>query len=89
MRWTDVEIVHTASGRPEVRLSGEVAAWARNRGLVDVDVSLSHTAGLAVAQAVSVWDDEGMKDEGSASCVSTSSTASIIVTPGSPSADES
>ena len=56
MRWTDVEIVKERSGRPSVRLHGEVAAWARRRGLADVDVSLSHSAGLAVAHAVSVWD---------------------------------
>lgn len=56
MRWTDVEIVKERSGRPSVRLHGEVADWARRRGLADVDVSLSHSAGLAVAHAVSVWD---------------------------------
>jgi holo-[acyl-carrier protein] synthase len=56
MRWTDVEIVRERSGRPLVRLHGEVAAWARRRGLAGVDVSLSHAAGLAVAQAVSVWE---------------------------------
>jgi holo-[acyl-carrier protein] synthase len=56
MRWTDVEIVKERSGRPAVRLHGEVASWARRRGLAGLDVSLSHSAGLAVAQAVSVWE---------------------------------
>jgi len=56
MRWTDVQIVKERSGRPCVRLHGEVAAWAERSGLTEVDVSLSHAAGLAVAQAVSVWD---------------------------------
>ena len=56
MRWTDVEIVKERSGRPLVRLHGEVASWARRRGLAAVDVSLAHSAGLAVAQAVSVWE---------------------------------
>jgi holo-[acyl-carrier protein] synthase len=55
MQWTDVEIVRGSAGRPEVQLHGEVAAWAERRGLTDVDVSLSHTGGLAVAQAVAVW----------------------------------
>jgi holo-[acyl-carrier protein] synthase len=59
MSWTDVEIVKGSGGRPEVRLHGEVAAWAERRGLADVDVSLSHSAGLAVAQAVTVWHDAG------------------------------
>lgn len=56
MRWTDVEIGRERSGRPLVRLHGEVASWARRQGLAEVDVSLSHSAGLAVAQAVSVWE---------------------------------
>jgi holo-[acyl-carrier protein] synthase len=61
MRWTDVEIVNELTGRPRVHLHGEVAAWARRRGMTDpdtfLDVSLSHTDGLAVAQAVAVWDE--------------------------------
>lgn len=55
MRWTDVEISHGATGRPQVRLHGEVAAWAERRGLADLDVSLAHSAGLAIAQALTVW----------------------------------
>lgn len=55
MRWTDVEIVSGALGRPQVRLHGEVAAWARRGGLADLDVSLSHTSELAMAQALAVW----------------------------------
>ena len=55
MRWTDVEIVNEASGRPQVRLYGEVTAWAKRRNLLDLDVSLSHTDGLAIAHAISVW----------------------------------
>lgn len=56
MRWTDVEIVPARSGRPQVKLSGGVADWARRMGIADVDVSLSHTEGLAIAQAVAVWE---------------------------------
>ena len=58
MRWTDVEIVVELSGRPRVSLHGEVAALAQRRGLTDLDVSLSHTAGLALAQAVAVWEGD-------------------------------
>ncbi len=60
MRWTDVEIVKERSGRPSVRLHGEVASWAKRGGLAAVDVSLSHSAGLAVAQAVSVWEPDAL-----------------------------
>jgi holo-[acyl-carrier protein] synthase len=57
MRWTDVEIVSGPRGRPAVRLHGEVAAWARRGGLAELDVSLSHTSDLAMAQAVAVWTE--------------------------------
>jgi holo-[acyl-carrier protein] synthase len=59
MRWTEVEIVPARTGRPQVKLSGGVADWARRLGIVDVDVSLSHTEGLAIAQAVAIWDRRG------------------------------
>lgn len=55
MRWTEVEIVNDARGRPEVHLHGEVAAVARRRDLTAVEISLSHAAGVAVAQALAVW----------------------------------
>ena len=55
MRWTDVEIV-SGGGRPRVELHGEVADWAERHGVTEVDVSLSHSEGLAIAQAVAVWE---------------------------------
>jgi holo-[acyl-carrier protein] synthase len=58
MRWTDVEIVSGSAGRPEVHLHGEVAEQARRRGLQELDLSISHAEGLAVAQAVAVWAAE-------------------------------
>ncbi len=57
MRWTDVEIMRGSKGRPHVRLHGEVAAWVAQRGLADLDVTLAHSAGIAVAHALVVWDD--------------------------------
>jgi holo-[acyl-carrier protein] synthase len=56
MNWTDVEIVRPGRGRPEVRLHGEVAAWAERHGVGAVDVSLSHSDGLALAHAIVVLD---------------------------------
>lgn len=55
MRWTDVEVVNGPLGKPGVSLSGEVAASAARRGLTGIDVSLSHSAGLAIAGAVTTW----------------------------------
>jgi holo-[acyl-carrier protein] synthase len=58
MRLTEVEVVNDAVGRPRVNLAGTVAQFARRRGLADLDVSLSHTDGLAIAHAVSLWARE-------------------------------
>lgn len=52
MRWTDVEITNAPGGRPRVRLDGAVAAWASAHRVEAVEVSLSHSAGLAVAQSL-------------------------------------
>ena len=45
--WRDVEI----AGRPKpaVRLSGRMARWAERRGAGAIDLSMSHSRGLAVA----------------------------------------
>jgi holo-[acyl-carrier protein] synthase len=56
MRWTDVEVVNERSGRPRIVLDGAVAAFAERHGLRDLDVSLTHTEDLALAQAVTVWE---------------------------------
>ena len=54
MRWTDVEVTKEPGGRPGVRLHGEVAAAARRRGVQSLELSLSHSDGLAIAHAVAV-----------------------------------
>lgn len=54
-RWLDVEVVRERSGRPTLELHGHVAARARQRGLRELELSLSHTAGFAVASVVSLW----------------------------------
>lgn len=57
IRWTDVEIVRDSRGRPAVELHGRAARLAAKQGLRAVEVSLSHTAHLAVAHAVATWAD--------------------------------
>jgi holo-[acyl-carrier protein] synthase len=47
--WTDVEIVNTPRGKPEVRLRGKIASRV---GEKKVQISLSHTKEYAVAFAV-------------------------------------
>lgn len=54
MEWTDIEVVNDRNGRPRVRLYGEVEAVARSLGMHHIEISLSHSGGLAVAHAVLV-----------------------------------
>jgi holo-[acyl-carrier protein] synthase len=58
MQWTDVEVVNQRSGRPRVRLHGEVDAVARQRRMRRIDISLSHVPGLALANAALVCEGE-------------------------------
>ncbi|MGW4563723.1 holo-ACP synthase [Streptomyces sp. NPDC004561] len=54
MEWTDIEVVNDRGGRPRVRLHGEVESVAQALGMHHIDISLSHSGGLAVAHAVLV-----------------------------------
>ena len=58
MAWTEVEVVNAINGRPMAQLHGAVAALAARLGLVSLDISLSHTAELAIAQAIVVMRTE-------------------------------
>ena len=51
-RWTEVEVVSTASGAPSLCLSGRAAEVAAERGVRVVHVSLTHTDGTAGAFVV-------------------------------------
>lgn len=55
MAWTDIEVVKDLTGRPTPRLHGATAALATRLGVQSLDVSLSHTTELAIAQAVVVF----------------------------------
>jgi phosphopantetheinyl transferase (holo-ACP synthase) len=50
-RWRDIAIRREPSGRPVVALSGALAAWRQERGLVVPGVSLTHAAGHGAALA--------------------------------------
>jgi holo-[acyl-carrier protein] synthase len=52
--WKDVEIA--GRPKPDVRLSGRVAAWAKGVGAGAIDLSLTHSRALAAAVCV-VADD--------------------------------
>ncbi|MDF5726066.1 MAG: holo-ACP synthase [Rhizonema sp. PD37] len=60
IQWTEVEVINDANGKPHICLYGEVAALAQKWGLIDLNVSLAHTVGVAVAYIVVVWNNVKM-----------------------------
>ncbi len=51
-RWVDVQILPSQGGAPEVHLSGGAARRAERLGVVEVQLSLSHSKDVAIATAV-------------------------------------
>ncbi len=52
--WTDIEIVNTSSGQPQVNLDGEVKIIAEKLGITQISISITHTANFAIASAVAL-----------------------------------
>lgn len=52
LRWHDCQVISNSSGKVHLVLSGTVKAAAEKAGVLDTHLSLSHDAGLAVAQVV-------------------------------------
>lgn len=52
LHWHDAEVVRTASGRPELTITGTVAAAAARAGVRRWHLALSHDAGVVVAMVV-------------------------------------
>lgn len=52
--WRDVGVVHEPSGRPRVVLDGRCAEIAREMGITNWHVSLSHTDLVAMASVIGV-----------------------------------
>jgi holo-[acyl-carrier protein] synthase len=55
--WREIEVL--SGGKPRVALHGHVAQIARRLGVARVELSLSHTGGMAYAMAVAVRDAAG------------------------------
>ena len=71
LSWTEVEIINELAGRPYVVLHGDTALLVQRSGLISLDISLSHTTDLAIAQVVTVWQGNGQwHEEGNAKCAS-------------------
>jgi holo-[acyl-carrier protein] synthase len=52
LRWTDVVVSHGPFGKPELEITGTVAAAAAKLGVTSWHVSISHDAGICVAMVV-------------------------------------
>lgn len=52
----DVEVRRTSKGRPSLALHGRAGEVAREMGVVDMPLSLSHTASEAVACAIAITE---------------------------------
>ena len=52
---TDIEVVRTATGAPEIRLHGPAADLAKSVGANRVTLSLTHSAGAAAAVALALY----------------------------------
>jgi len=52
LQWRDAEVVRHGSGRPELLITGTVAARAAELGVTSWHVSLSHDAGIASAVVI-------------------------------------
>lgn len=56
VKWTDAEVLNDTLGKPQVRLYGQLAVLARQKGVTRVLISLSHSLEYAIAQAVAIKD---------------------------------
>ncbi|NLF29900.1 MAG: holo-ACP synthase [Planctomycetes bacterium] len=52
--WTDVEVVNSPAGAPSVRLAGQCARLAAERGLSEILISITHTEAHAMASAIAL-----------------------------------
>jgi len=55
--WTDMEIVNDANGQPVVKLSGQCARIAEDKGITRILVSITHTSSHAAATAIGVREE--------------------------------
>jgi holo-[acyl-carrier protein] synthase len=52
IRWTDIEVSNDPAGRPEIQLTGKCSERASQLGIDTVLISITHTAGHAMASAI-------------------------------------
>lgn len=54
IQWTDIEVVNEVSGAPVIRLTHRAAEIATERGIREVQISISHCRAYATAFAVGI-----------------------------------
>lgn len=59
INWQDIEILHLPSGQPIVRLHNQAEKIAKQLGLKEWSVSISHDRNKAIALAVAIGDYAG------------------------------
>jgi holo-[acyl-carrier protein] synthase len=52
----DIEVIHDANGAPQIRLAGAAGDFAKQHGITEVQISLSHTREYAAANAIALAD---------------------------------
>jgi holo-[acyl-carrier protein] synthase len=52
IRWHDMRVVADGHGNPSLQLGGAAAGLASDRGVTSVHLSMSHDAGVAIAQVI-------------------------------------
>jgi holo-[acyl-carrier protein] synthase len=52
VRWRDIEVVRPKGQRPTIRFYGEAATIASNLGAKNIALSITHTAGQALAHVI-------------------------------------
>lgn len=50
----EMEVIRQASGAPAIRLSGAAESFAREQGICEIQISLTHTAQYAAANAIAI-----------------------------------
>ena len=56
IQWTEVEVVRSPAGKPEVKLHGKAAQVADSVGITSWSLSLTHVRGMAAASAIASGD---------------------------------
>ena len=57
VRPSEIEVTHDAKGKPQILLHSKTAALAKEQGVIDMPLSLSHTHAMAVANVAAITKD--------------------------------